>query len=305
MTTPRDLVQIREVGPRDGLQNEPPVAIEDRVRLIDSLSTTGLRAIEAVSFVRADAILAMAGAAEGLAAINRPDGVRFSALVPNARGAELAVAEPIDGLEVVVSASNTHSHQNVRMSTGDALDAAANVIAIGHDAQLSVEAVISTAFGCPYEGEVDPVLVATMAVGLLDDGADMLAFGDTTGMATPRQVNALLDALVAAGVGVGQVAMHFHNTRNTGLVNIVTALDRGVRVFDASIGGLGGCPYAPGATGNVPTEDVVHLVEELGYDTGIDLDALIESALLAEQIVGRTLPGQVMRAGPRLRTVNT
>ncbi|MDH3755289.1 MAG: hydroxymethylglutaryl-CoA lyase, partial [Acidimicrobiia bacterium] len=294
MTTPNAAsVEIREVGPRDGLQNEVPVPVADRVRLIDALSRTGLRVIEAAAFVHPAAIPSMAGSEQVVAAMSRAEGVTYRALVPNERGAERAVEAAVDEIEVVVSASDTHSRKNVRMSTTDALEQLAGVIAIGHDAGLPVEGIVATAFGCPYEGPIEPARVAALAAGLLDDGADSLSFGDTTGMATPRQVDALLDALAAQGIAAHTVALHFHNTRNTGLVNIVAALDRGVRRFDASIGGLGGCPYAPGASGNVPTEDVVHLVEAIGFETGIDLEALIDVAKLAEEIVGRELPGQV------------
>jgi hydroxymethylglutaryl-CoA lyase len=298
-----DRVEIREVGPRDGFQNEDPVPVADRVRLIDALSHSGLQSIEAASFVSPRAIPPMAGSEEVVAQMERVPGVRYRALVPNLRGAERAIAAQVDEIEVVVSASETHNHKNVKMSVADSLDQIRSLIAVSHGASIPVEGIVSTAFGCPFEGDIDPGRVAEIASAMRDAGADNVSFGDTTGMATPRQVNDVLDALERSAIAAVDVSLHFHNTRNTGLANIVVALQRGVRKFDASIGGLGGCPYAPGATGNVPTEDVVHLLDEMGFQTGIDLDRLIDAAFMAEDIVGRRLPGQVMRAGPRLRTV--
>lgn len=296
-------VEMREVGPRDGLQNEDPVPVDERVRLIDALSRSGLRAIEAASFVHPDAIPPMAGSEEVMARIERVDGVRYRTLVPNLRGMERALAAGSDEIEVVFSASDTHNGRNVRMGTDESLAQCIRIIDESHAAGTPVEVIVATSFGCPYEGDVDPARVAKLAAVARDGGADALAFADTTGMATPRQVVDVLDAVEQRGIPVADTALHFHNTRNTGLANIVVALQRGVRRFDASIGGLGGCPYAPGATGNVPTEDVVHMLEAMGIDTGIDLDALIDAAHVAQDVVGRELPGQVMRAGPRTRTV--
>jgi hydroxymethylglutaryl-CoA lyase len=303
MSTLPPACDIREVGPRDGLQNEAPVSVADRVRLIDALSGTGLRRIEAAAFVHPEAVPAMAGAEEVLSRISRRPGVCYSALVPNRRGAERALAAGADEIEAVVSASETHNQRNLRRSVSETVEEIAGVISLAHAAGRPVEAGVATAFGCPYEGDVDPAQVAGLARRLLDLGAEEVFFGDTTGMATPRRVDVLLDALTAAGIDAGSVRLHFHDTRGTGLANVYAALQRGVSRFDASIGGLGGCPYAPGASGNVSTEDVVHMLADLGVDTGVDLEELISAALLAEAIVGRRLPGQVMRAGPRLRTV--
>jgi hydroxymethylglutaryl-CoA lyase len=294
-------VEIREVGPRDGLQNEAPVPIDDRVRLIDALSRTGLRRIEAVSFVRAEAIPPMAGADEVMARIDRNPDVVYSALVPNPKGAELAVAAKADEIELVVSASETHNRKNVRRSTGESLVAARDVVDVAHGAGVPAEAIVSTAFGCPYEGDVAPERVAQVAGYLVDAGADRLSFGDTTGMATPRRVDDLLDALTHAGIDPTGVGLHFHDTRGTALANVLAGLGRGITRFDSSIGGLGGCPYAPGASGNAVTEDIVHMLEDMGIDTGIDLDALLECARLAQSIVGRELPGALLHAGPRTR----
>src|SRR6478672_943753 len=294
-------VEIREVGPRDGLQNEATVAIGERVRLIDALSGTGLRRIEAAAFVSAAAIPPMAGADDVMAAIDRRPGIVYSALVPNAKGAERAVEAKADELELVVSASETHNQKNVRRSVAESLVGARDVVELAHEASIEAEAIVSTAFGCPYEGDVAPERVAQLAGHLVDAGADRLSFGDTTGMATPRRVHDLLDALERAGIAPDRVGLHFHNTRGTALANVIAALERGVVRFDASVGGLGGCPYAPGASGNAVTEDLVHMCADMGIDTGIDLDALLACAQLAQEIVGRELPSALLHAGPRTR----
>jgi hydroxymethylglutaryl-CoA lyase len=294
-------VDIREVGPRDGLQNESPVPVEARVRLIDALSETGLRRIEAASFVSANAIPPMAGAEDVMAAITRRSGVVYSALVPNAKGAERAVAAGADEIELVVSASETHNQANVRRSVAESLIGARDVVEIAHAGGVRAEAIVSTSFGCPYEGDVAPERVAQLAGHLVDAGADMLSFGDTTGMATPRRVNDLCDALDRAGIAPARVGLHFHNTRGTALANVVAALERAVTRFDASVGGLGGCPYAPGASGNAVTEDLVHMLQDMDIDTGIDLEALIDCARLAQEIVGRELPSALLQAGARTR----
>ena len=243
----------------------------------------------------------MAGSDEVMAGIERVDGVTYSALVPNAKGAERAIAAKADELELVVSASETHNQKNVRRSVADSLMGARDVVELAHGADIVAEAIVSTAFGCPYEGDVEPQRVAQLAGHLVDAGADRLSFGDTTGMATPRRVNDLLDALERAGIPAGRVGLHFHDTRGTALANVLAALERGVVRFDASVGGLGGCPYAPGASGNAVTEDLVHMCADMGIDTGIDLDALIGCAELARDIVGRELPSALLHAGPRSR----
>ncbi|MDQ1519957.1 MAG: hydroxymethylglutaryl-CoA lyase, partial [Actinomycetota bacterium] len=294
-------VEVREVGPRDGLQNESPVAVADRVRLIDALSSTGLRRIEAASFVSPKAIPPMAGSEDVMARIDRVPDVVYSALVPNLRGAERALAAGADEIEVVVSASETHNRKNVNRSVDDSLTGAAELIALGHEAGTPVEAIVSTSFGCPYEGDIPAKRVADVARRLADAGADRLSFGDTTGMATPRRVDELLDALHDVELDTGTIGLHFHNTRGTALANVLAGIDRGVTRYDASIGGLGGCPYAPGASGNAVTEDLVHMLEDMGIDTGIDLDALLACAALAQDIVGRELPSALLHAGPRTR----
>ncbi len=300
MTTSRypTASEVREVGPRDGLQNEDPIPVAARIELVDALSETGLRAIEVGSFVRPDAIPAMAGTDAVLAAITRRDGVRYRVLVPNVRGADLAIDAGADELEVVVSVSETHNGRNLKMTVDDSVDQIGRVVARAATAGTPVEAILATSFGCPYEGRVAPSAVVSLAGRLAEVGVDTFSFADTTGMATPPTIDALLDELETHGMPADEVALHLHNTRGTGLANLVVAAQRGVARFDASVGGLGGCPFAPGATGNVPTEDVVHLLDALGASTGVDLDALIAVALHLETVIGRRLPGQVMRAGP-------
>jgi hydroxymethylglutaryl-CoA lyase len=289
-------ISIREVAPRDGLQNEDPVPTEAKIRLLNALSRTGVGRIEAVSFVHPKAIPQMADADEVWSAADHHPDVRYSALIPNSRGAQRAIAAGFREIEVVVSASDTHNRRNLRRSTEESLDDIAALIPLVHDAGATLEVIVATSFGCPFEGDIDPSRVAGMVARVRADGADRIAFGDTTGMATPRRVRDLLGE-------VRPDLLHFHNTRGTGLANILTALDLGVTEFDASAGGLGGCPYAPGASGNVATEEVVHMLHDMGIDTGIDLDRLIAAAELAEEIVGRPLPSGVLRAGPRTRTV--
>lgn len=301
MPTWPERVEIREVGPRDGLQNEAPVPIGERVRLIDALSGTGLRRIEAGAFVAPEAIPPMVGSLEVMAAIERRPGVVYSALVPNAKGAERAIEAKADELELVVSASETHNRKNVRRSVAESIVGSRDVVELAHEAGITAEAIVSTSFGCPYEGDVEPQRVAQLAGHLIDAGVDELSFGDTTGMATPRRVHDLLDALEQAGIGPGRIGLHFHNTRGTALANVLTGLERGVTRFDASIGGLGGCPYAPGASGNAVTEDLVHMCSDMGIETGVDLPALLACAALAQEIVGRELPSALLHAGPRAR----
>jgi hydroxymethylglutaryl-CoA lyase len=293
------MISIREVGPRDGLQNEDPVPTSAKVRLLDALSATGVKRIEAVSFVHPKAIPQMADADEVWAAAQRNPEVRYSALIPNSRGAQRALDAGFREIEVVVSASDTHNRRNVNRSTDESLDDITGLIGLLHAAGASVEVIVSTSFGCPYEGDVDPARVAAIVDRAVADGADRVAFGDTTGMATPRRVRDVV-GLVRARQPDIPLLLHFHNTRGTALANILTALELGVTEFDASVGGLGGCPYAPGATGNVATEEVVHMLHDMGLDTGIDLGALIDAARLAQEIVGRELPSGVLRAGPRL-----
>ena len=293
-------VSIREVGPRDGLQSEDPIPTEDKVRLIDALSRTGLSRIEAVSYVHPKAIPQMADAAEVWGAIDRNPAVRYSALAPNLVGARRALDAGFTEIEVVVSASDTHNRSNVRRGTDESLDDITRLIGVLHDGGATAEVIVATSFGCPYEGDISVDRVAGIVDRVLGDGADRIAFGDTTGMATPSRVAALLEA-VRGGHPDVPLLLHFHNTRGTALANVLTALQYGVTEFDASVGGLGGCPYAPGASGNLATEELVHMLHDMGISTGIDLDALLEVAVTAEGLVGRQLPSGVLRAGPRSR----
>jgi hydroxymethylglutaryl-CoA lyase len=296
-------ISVREVGPRDGLQNEQPVPTQAKIELIDLLSGTGVRRIEAVSFVRPDAIPQMADADEVWRGIDRAESVRYSALVPNLRGAARALDAGLTEIEAVVSASDTHNRKNVNRGTEESLDDIAQVIKLAHDRGATCQVIVSTAWGCPYEGDVPVERVVAVASRAVADGADTISFGDTTGMATPGRVQRLVGEFRSANPEAS-LNLHFHNTRGTGLANVLAALQLGVADFDASVGGLGGCPYAPGATGNIATEELVHMVEDMGVGTGIDLAAMIDAAAAAEQIIGRELPSQVLRAGPRSRVID-
>ncbi len=302
MTDLPSQISVREVGPRDGLQNEEPVPTQAKIELIDRLSATGVQRIEAVSFVRPEAIPQMADADAVWRGIDRAASVRYSALVPNLRGARRALDSGLTEIEAVVSASDTHNRKNVNRGTEESLDDIAVIIDEAHQRAVTCQVIISTAWGCPYEGDVPVSRVVQVAGRAVADGADCISFGDTTGMATPGRVSALVGAFRSAYPDVA-LNLHFHNTRGTGLANVLTALQLGVSDFDASVGGLGGCPYAPGATGNIATEELVHMVEDMGVGTGIDLAALIDAAADAERIIGRQLPSQVLRAGPRTRTI--
>jgi hydroxymethylglutaryl-CoA lyase len=287
-------VTIREVGPRDGLQVEAPVPVGERVALIEALVAAGVGQIEAVAFVSPKAVPSMAGADEVMAAVERSAGVVYWALVPNLRGAELALAAGVDGLSVTVSASEAYSQRNVHMSVEDSVAEAGRIGALARG-RLPVDAVISCAFGSPYEGDLDPAGVVVLGDRLLDGGATSLTYADTTGMATPRRV---VELLAESGPAVG---LHLHETRGTGLVNAYAALEAGVARFDTSIGGLGGSPFAAGAGGNLATEDLVYLLDDLGVTTGIDLNRLLIASAVVAKSVGHAVASRVAAAGPRLR----
>jgi hydroxymethylglutaryl-CoA lyase len=303
-------VTITEVGPRDGLQNEArSIPLADKVRLIDALSGTGLARIEAASFVSAKAIPQMANAAEVMAAIERvsahpeaPEGrpsVTYIGLVPNETGARNAIEARVDEIAVVVSASESHNRANVNRSVAESLTAIRNVAALAAEAGVPWSGYISTAFGCPYEGEVAPDRVLEIARKLRDAGANAIALGDTIGVGNPRQVFELVTRL-ARQMPTAEMRLHFHDTRGMALANVVAAMQAGAEQFDGSIGGLGGCPYAPGASGNVATEDMVAMLHRMGIATGVDEMTLLEAAWLAEDIIGRPLEGRVKRTAPRL-----
>ncbi len=295
-------ISLREVGPRDGLQNEDPVPTAAKVELINTLARTGVSRIEAVSYVKPEAIPQMADADQVWDRITRAPAVRYSALAPNLRGARRALDAGFTEVEVVVSASDTHNRRNVNRGTAESLDDIAVIIDEAHGRGAACQVVVATAWGCPYEGDVPAGRVLSVAGRAVADGADSISFGDTTGMATPRRVTELVGGFRSRHPDV-PLNLHFHNTRGTGLANVLTALELGVDDFDASVGGLGGCPYAPGASGNIATEELVYMVEDMGVATGVDLAAMIGAAEEAERIVGRQLPSQVLRAGPRTRTV--
>jgi hydroxymethylglutaryl-CoA lyase len=288
-----EAVVIRDVGPRDGLQPEALVPVEGRVRLVEALVAAGVTRIEAVAFVSPKAVPAMAGAAEVLAAVPRSAEVRYSALVPNVRGAELALEHEVDELTVTASLSETYSQRNVRMSIDESAEAIAGICAVaGH---VPVDAVLSCSFGSPYEGEIAPTEVLALASRLRDSGCAAITLADTTGMGTPRRV---AEAIEAVGTDVG---LHLHETRGTALVCAYAGLELGITRFDTSVGGLGGSPFAAGAAGNLATEELVALLDDLDVSTGIDVEALIDAAHLAGQLVGRTVPSRVAAAGPRTR----
>jgi hydroxymethylglutaryl-CoA lyase len=302
MTDLPSRISVREVGPRDGLQNEDPVPATAKIALIDQLATTGVSRIEAVSFVRAEAIPQMADADEVWAAVTKNPAIRYSALAPNLRGARRALDAGFIEVEAVVSASDTHNRKNVNRGTAQSLDEIAVMIDEAHQRGATLQVVVATAWGSPYEGDVPVERVLAVAGRAVADGADAISFGDTTGMATPRRVRDLVGSFRSRHPDV-PLNLHFHNTRGTGLANVLAALELGVDDFDASVGGLGGCPYAPGASGNIATEELVYMVEDMGVGTGVDLAAMIEAAAAAERIVGHELPSQVLRAGPRTRTI--
>jgi hydroxymethylglutaryl-CoA lyase len=296
-----DGVRIREVGPRDGFQNEPEViATDDKVALVDCLARTGLQRLEVTSFVRADVIPQLADAAEVLQRIDPPEGVSLSVLVPNERGLDKALEhrERFHEVNVFLSASETHNRRNVNRSIEESLAGLERVLPRAREAGLRCEGVISVAFGCPYEGHVPPDRVFAIARRLRAAGAEEIAFGDTTGMANPRQVRGFFaQAREALGEGV-ELTAHFHNTRGQGLANVLAALEAGCDSFESSFGELGGCPVPKGATGNVATEDLVSMLHEMGIATGVDLERLVACARRAQQVLGRPLGSHTLVAGP-------
>jgi len=295
-----DRVRIREVGPRDGFQNEPEtISTADKVRLIDMLSASGLRRIEVTSFVRSDVIPQLSDAAEVLAAVERREGVSFSVLIPNERGLEraLEMRDRFDEISVFLSASQTHNRRNVNRSVEESLAGLEATLATAGAAGLRRVGVIATSFGCPYEGRVEPVRVLEIAAALAAAGCEEVGFGDTTGMANPRAVRQFCAAAADRLAGV-ELTAHFHNTRGQGLANVLAALEEGIDSFESSFGELGGCPVPPGSTGNVSTEDVASMLHEMGVQTGIDLPRLIVASKAVQEVLGRPLGAHVLRAGP-------
>ena len=293
-------VQIREVGPRDGFQNEPEVLpTEVKVELINALARTGLPRLEVTSFVRSDVIPQLADATAVLEQIDVPASVSRGVLIPNERGLEnaLAVRDRFDEINVFLSASETHNRKNVNRSIEESLTGLERVLGRAREAGLRCEGVISVSFGCPYEGRVEPERVFAIATRLAAAGAQEIGFGDTTGMANPVQVRAFFEQARETLPGV-ELTAHFHNTRGQGLANVYAALEAGVSSFESSFGELGGCPVPPGATGNIATEDLVSMLHEIGIETGVDLPALIECTRLLQRHLGRPLGSHTLVAGP-------
>jgi hydroxymethylglutaryl-CoA lyase len=293
-------VRVREVGPRDGFQNEPEVIpTAEKIRLIGLLLGAGLRRIEVTSFVRPDVIPQLADAIQVLEGIQRVDGVSMSVLIPNERGLDnaLRVRDRFDEVSVFISASESHNRHNVNRSVAQSLDGLERVIARSREAGLPCEAVIATSFGCPYEGYVPPARVYQIAERLAAAGAREIAFGDTTGMANPVQVRKLLAGAFERLPGI-ELTAHFHNTRGQGLANVLAALEQGVTSFESSFGELGGCPVPTGSTGNIATEDLVSMLHEMGISTGIDLTRLLEASASVRAVLGRPLGSHTLTAGP-------
>jgi hydroxymethylglutaryl-CoA lyase len=294
-------VAIREVGPRDGFQNEPEVVpTAEKVRLIELLAAAGLKRIEVTSFVRADVIPQLADGPEVLERISVPDDVALSVLIPNERGLENALRrrERFHEVNVFLSASETHNRRNVNRSIEESLGGLERVMGRARAEGLRCEGVISVAFGCPYEGRVAPERVFEIAARLRDAGAQEIGFGDTTGMANPAQARDFFPAARAALGDDVELTAHFHNTRGQGLANVLAALDAGVTSFEASFGELGGCPVPAGATGNIATEDLVSMLHEMGLQTGVSLERLLEAARAVQEVLGRPLGSHVLTAGP-------
>ena len=290
-------VRVKEVGPRDGLQAEDAIlSTEDKLRLIDCLADVGLGEIEVSSFVHPEAIPPLADAEDVFAGLERRPGLVYSAIVPNEKGAERAVEAGADEIQVFLGATEGYNQNNVKMSVEDSLQQSVQIAEIVRRANTPFVAVLSVAFGCPYEGPVAQERVLELSGRLIELGAEEITYGDTTGMAYPTQVRELSEAYQKRFPEV-PLRVHFHDTRGMGLTNVLAALEAGVERIDASVGGLGGSPYAAGATGNISTEDLVHMLHEMGIETGVDLEALIGCAQLLEKQLDHELPGQVMKAG--------
>jgi len=289
-------VTLYEVGPRDGLQNESRmVPTDDKIRLIDALSQTGLRAIEITSFVNPKWIPQLADGGEVSRRIARKPGLIYSALVPNRQGLDAAIASGMKEVAVFMSASETHNKKNINKTIAQTLAAFRDTVPPALAAGLRVRAYVSTVYGCPYEGAVDPAAAVELARALRALGCYQISLGDTIGVANPRQVRDVLSRVLAE-IPKPEVAVHFHDTRGTALANILVAVEMGITTVDAALGGLGGCPYAPGASGNVATEDVVYMLEGMGVRTGVDLDRLVDCARLASTLVGHEVPSKYYRA---------
>lgn len=297
-------VKVVEVGPRDGLQNEEKqVSTTDKVRLIEALAKTGLKHIEITSFVSPKWIPQLADGLQVAQSLRLPKAVITSALVPNLKGYEAAKAAGINEISVFMSATETHSKKNINKGIDEALNMLAHVINAAKKDNKLVRGYLSVVFACPFEGPVAPEKVSELSERLLELGVDEISLGDTIGGATPKTVWTLIN-LLKSKVDLGKIALHFHDTRGTALVNVLAGLESGVTIFDASIGGMGGCPYAPGAAGNLATEDLIYLLDSLGIKTGVQLSPLLDCGRLAEEILGKQLPGRYLRSHFAAQTKN-
>lgn len=296
-------VSVYEVSLRDGLQNEAkPIALDRKLELAGALVKSGLRRIELTSFVSPRWVPQLADAEELAAAIERPPGVTFSALCPNSKGLERAIASKLSEVAVFMSASETHNKKNTNKTIAGSLETFAELVPIALDHQMRVRAYVSTVWGCPYEGAVDLTRALDIARQLFALGCYQVSLGDTIGVGTPLQTQEICHAFVSE-FEAEKIALHLHDTRGTALANALVGLEAGIRTFDASIAGIGGCPYAPGAAGNLATEDLVYMLQGMGIDTGIDLDRLMAAGKVAERVLGRRLPGKVHQAGrPKKRS---
>lgn len=296
--TSRD-ISVYEVGPRDGLQNEKStVSLHDKLRLIEGLVSSGLRRIEVTSFVSPKWIPQLADADDVATHVKPAPGVVYSALCPNAKGLERAAAAKLPEIAVFMSASETHNKKNINKTIQETIDAFQETIGPAIEKGMRVRGYVSTVWGCPYEGTVDPKASLAIAKRLLAMGCYQISLGDTIGAGTPKQTEQIMKMMLAE-LPVEALAMHMHDTRGTALANIVVGLELGIRHFDAAVGGMGGCPYAPGAAGNVATEDLIYMLDGMGLTTGVDLSRLLEVGKVAESIVGRQLPSKVLMAGAR------
>jgi isopropylmalate/homocitrate/citramalate synthase len=291
-------VRIYEVGPRDGLQAEPEILSTDaKLRFIELLGAAGLREIEATSFVSSKAIPQLADADELMRRLPRMPGVRYPVLVPNERGMQRALEASVDAICLFTAATESYARHNINMSVAGSLAAFAPVAAAARQRAMWIRGYVSTAFGCPYEGEVDEAAVVAVCQHLLDLGVDQLSISDTVGVAAPRDVRRVLGALLAAGIDTTRLGCHFHDTRGTALANVMAAMELGIRCFDASAGGIGGSPYAPGAAGNLATEDLVYLLDREGITHGVSLDAILEAARFVNEQLHRSTSSKVGRSG--------
>jgi hydroxymethylglutaryl-CoA lyase len=296
--TPDNRVRIYEVGPRDGLQNEArPIPLATKLRYLELLADAGLREIEATSFVAPSAIPQLADADELMATLPRRPGVRYPVLVPNLRGLARAEAAGADAIAVFTAATDAFTTHNIGMTVAESLDAFAPVLARAGELGWWRRGYVSTAFGCPYSGAVTPEAAVDVAVRLLGLGLQEICFGDTIGVGVPPQVRAIVSRAVDAGIPLEMIAFHFHDTRGTALANVAAGMSAGVRCFDASTGGTGGCPYAPGAAGNLATEDLVYLLDAIGLDHGVSLDGVLEAARFISDALGKPLATKVGQAG--------